>query len=166
MSIVDDIINIQRKYFNNEDISVELSELLVKAKNGEFQNQASSTQKPTRIFVQNYEEVNKIAFYLSLYDHYKISQLKQPTLAIRELAEKLQVKPSTLRNKRDNFDPFISEKKEKLKNTKGFNNLKTRKGWVKANRNLPPQLQQTYDECINKSHDELLAEVKEILNLK
>lgn len=165
MSIIDDIINIQRKYYNKEDISVELSELLVKAKNGELSSQ-ESIKKPTRIFVQNYEDVNKIAFFLSLYDHYEISKIKQPTIAIRELAEKLNVKPSTLRNKRDNFDPFIKSKKEKLQKTKAFKNLTIRKGWVKAERDLPPKLQQTYDECINKSHDELLAEVKKILNLK
>lgn len=162
MSMVDDIINIQRKYFNNEDISVELSELLVKVKNDHQEN----TKMPTRTFLQNYEEVNKVAFYLALYDHYNISKLKQPTLAIRELAEKLQVKPNTLRNKRDNFNPYIKSKKEELQHTKEFKNLKIRFGWPKENRSLPPQLQQTYDECINKSHDELLAEVKEILNLK
>ena len=161
MSIIDDIVNIQRKYFNNEDISVELSELLVKAKN---ENQEISP-KISRTFLQNYEEVNKVAFYLALYDHYEISKLRQPTLAIRELADKLQVKPNTLRNKRDNFNPYIIDKKQELKNTKAFKNLTIRYGWPKGNRKLPPQLQQTYDECINKSHDELLAEVKKILKL-
>ncbi|MBQ8459322.1 hypothetical protein IJ541_04385 [bacterium] len=163
MDLIDDIVNIQKKYFNNEDISIELSELLVRVKRGEYAKNLSLS----RDYLDNYKDINKVAYFLAKFDHYEISKELRPTPAIREIAEKLNVKANTLRNKRDMFDSVVKKDKQKLLSKKEYEHLTIRTGRFKENEQviLPPKLAETNNECIDKSHDELLAEVKNILGL-
>ena len=163
MDLIDDIVNIQKKYFNNEDISIDLSELLVKVKRGEYAKNLALS----RDYLNNYKDINKVAYFLAKFDHFEISKEFRPTPALREIAQKLNVKANTLRNKRDMFDSVVREDKQKLLNKKGYENLTIRTGRFKENEQiiLPPKLSETQKECKNKSHDELLAEVKNILGL-
>lgn len=164
-------IKLQSKYFNKQDISLDLSELAYKL------NNLSDNLKiyKEKIITENFsdektpDEINKVAYFLARYEHKDLTK-KRITKAIEEFSLKLGVKPSTLRNKRDTFAPLVydikdNELKEAIKLNPKLKYKEPRNGWKIANRELTPALQETYDECKNKSHDELLAEVKSILGM-
>ncbi|WP_204871234.1 hypothetical protein [Pullulanibacillus pueri] len=67
----------------------------------------------------------------------------------------LGVKPTTLRNKRDMFDPFCNTIK-----TKG----KKRKGWWQNDR-LLSDMQQVFDYYRELEEEEIEEEIREILNM-
>jgi len=86
-------------------------------------------------------EILTISYYLSRYDHdnlfdHPISAAK----AIENIAKILNIKPNTLRNKRDYFDTFL--------NAKGIKTKSERKGYSNA------KLTKLYDEIINQYHSE------------
>lgn len=160
-----------KKYGQKEDILVELSDIVVRSSKlmSSFENlkeEALSQEaykkkvSTSRSPVENTPDVNKVAYFLSLYDHFDISDEQKPTPAIRKMAEKLGVKTNTLRSKRDIFDKRIKEQKEKLQ--KSNPKLVVREGWRS---DLGRDLQKTFDECKNMSHSQLLAEVQAILGL-
>jgi len=155
----------QLKYLMKEDITVPLSELVVLSNNlikayEEYEKSPSKKPIAERKVIKNREAVNKVAYFLSRYEHYAISNEKRPTPAIRKIAEKLDIKYSSLRGKRDSFDYFV--KKEKRKD-KEHPELIIRNGW--KTENLSKELQVIYDECKGKSYEKLLGEVEEILKL-
>ncbi len=94
------------------------------------------------------EKVHKVAFYLSKYEHEGIFEedLNQGE-TINKLANKLNVKPNTLKNKRDLFDPYCSKK---------------RVGWVQQAK-LSDELQEIFDNYKSKSNEEILKEIQGFL---
>lgn len=165
MSLAEEVKNIQRKYLNNEDISIDLANLFIKLSEQENQTLLPSiTNSETRRRLNNADDVNKVAYFIALYDHNEITSEKRPTPALRVIAEKLKIKPNTLRNKRDMFVPYTNKKRKEYSSENGLN-LKIKVGWD-IEKPLSKELQKTYDECISKTHDELLHDVRHILGLK
>jgi hypothetical protein len=98
----------------------------------------------------------KVAYYLSRFEPDKLFPRFNKTQVFEELSKILGVKPNTLRNKRDMFDPFCN----KLK-TRG----PKRKGWWQNDR-LPDDMQTIYNRYLHMPEEEIEKEIKEILNVK
>lgn len=62
---------------------------------------------------------------------------------IKKIAAILGVKVNTLKNKRDQYDPYCSN---------------TRVGWVQQ-ANLSDDIQQVYDQCKSKTKEEMKREI-------
>lgn len=96
-----------------------------------------------------------IAYYLSKYDHDSLFDNSiSATKAIEIIANEVNVKPNTLRNKRDYFDAFLSLKNIETKSG--------RKGYQNAN--LTKQYELIIDKYIDLSKEEVKSKVLEILN--
>ncbi|GMQ60668.1 hypothetical protein AN1V17_50690 [Vallitalea sediminicola] len=91
------------------------------------------------------EKTHKIAFYLSKYEHNGLfdGNLNQGE-TFKKIAEILQVKINTLKNKRDQFDPYCSKK---------------RIGWVQQAK-LSDDMKRVYDNYNNKTKEEILSELR------
>jgi hypothetical protein len=89
-------------------------------------------------------KLNKAAFYLSKFEHQGLFErnLNQGE-TIKKIANMLGVKVNTLKNKRDQYDPYCSN---------------TRIGWVRQT-NLSEDMLQVYDQYKNKSKDEIKEEI-------
>lgn len=89
-------------------------------------------------------KLNKAAFYLSKFEHQGLFErnLNQGE-TIKKIAALLRVKVNTLKNKRDQYDPYCS---------------KTRIGWVQQ-ANLSDDMQYIYDQYKNKSKEEIREEI-------
>lgn len=166
---------ISEKYINKEDISQLLLKLNVSLYN--LKKEVEATEKPekgkrkatdSRKVIQNSEDVNKVAYFLARYEHYDLSKQRQ-TPALRIIAEKLGIKFETLRNRRDYFDKFVQDEKQKANEEdekKGKQpKLTPRFGWRDAV--LNPEMETIMQECRpeNKTKEQLLKEVKEILGI-
>ena len=117
------------------------------------------TLNKTRTFssrenIDNKEAVNKVAYFLSRFEHTDLFNCSQ-TEAMDKISILLNIKKTSLRNIRDSFDPYVNELKEK--------HLVKRKGWWHVE--LLPDYKKIYDYYENKSKEEILSEVKNILNL-
>ena len=114
---------------------------------------ASSGKETERNKIGNKENVNKVAYYFSRFEHYDLYKGSQ-TLAFENAAKKLKVKSSTLRNLRDRFDPYCNE-------------IKTiepkRSGWHQVD--LLVDMQEIFDTYYNKTKQEILPEILQILEL-
>ncbi|MDD3012380.1 MAG: hypothetical protein PHC34_01590 [Candidatus Gastranaerophilales bacterium] len=161
---------IMKKHINGEDVFVPLSDLAVRANRAlkayesleeDILSQKAGKKKiyASRNLVTNKKEVNKVAYFLARYEHFAISDIPRQTPALREIADKLGVKLTTLRNKRDCFDYKLpeSDKADKKKSK-----LPVRNGWQQ---DLSAELQETFNYCNGKPYKELLAQVKEILEI-
>lgn len=165
-------VRLQTKYITKEDITFELSELLYKVKqlSTEIENYKDISNNNNTAFEITPYDVDKVAYFLARYEHKDLTK-QRITKAIEEFSTRLGVKPSTLRNKRDIYAPFVYEIKDKeireaMKTNPNLKYKEPRNGWKIADRDLSPIMQETYDECSVMSHDQLLAEVKEILRIK
>lgn len=104
---------------------------------------------------ENKVRENKVAYYLSRFEHNGLCENCNQGQAFKIISEKLNMNSNTLKNKRDYFDPYCN----KLKNLGP-----KRKGWWQAE--LPSDLKYVYDLFLNKSKQEIEDEVKEILSIK
>lgn len=169
-----------KKYLNGENIVVEFSDLIVRT-NRLLKSYESLEENilalrankkkiyTSRNLVLNKKEVNKVAYFLARYEHVELSDKKQ-TPALREIANKLGIKFSTLKNRRDAFDGHVKKAKEDDNEKKRFPfTLTPRNGWGDdEHHELSKELQEIYDECNDtnkKPYKQLLKEVKEILGL-
>lgn len=98
---------------------------------------------------------NKVAYYLSRFEHNGLYEHCNQGQAFKIIAEKLNINYNTLKNKRDYFDPYCN--KLKVIGPK-------RKGWWQAE--LPSDLKYVYDLYLNKSKEKIEDEIKEILSLE
>jgi hypothetical protein len=98
----------------------------------------------------------KVAYYLSRFEPDKLFPRFNKTQVFEESSNILGVKPNTLRNKRDMFDPFCN----KLK-TRG----PKRKGWWQNDR-LPDDMQSVYYRYLHMLEEEIEKEIIEILKMK
>jgi hypothetical protein len=97
---------------------------------------------------------NKVAYYLSRFEHAGLYASCNQMQAFKIIAEKLNMNYNTLKNKRDYFDPHCNVLKS---------SGPKRKGWWQAE--LPYDLKSIYDLYLNKSKEEIEDEVKEILSI-
>ena len=100
-------------------------------------------------------DVLTVAYYLSMYDHdYLFNNHISATKAIENIGRILNLKPNTLRNKRDYFDAFLA--------LKGIYTNSKRKGYQNA------KLSKQYDDIINKyknlNEEEIRTKTIKILN--
>jgi len=120
------IQEIMKKHINGEDIFVPLSDLAVRANRAlkayenleeDILSKKAGKKKiyASRNLVTNKKEVNKVAYFLARYEHFAISDIPRQTPALREIADKLGVKLTTLRNKRDCFDFHLSKEDKEAK---------------------------------------------------
>jgi hypothetical protein len=94
-------------------------------------------------------KLNKAAFYLSKFEHQGLFDRKlNQGETIKKIAAILGVKVNTLKNKRDEYDPYCSN---------------TRVGWVQQ-ANLSDDMQQVFDQCINKTKEEMLKDLLQFLS--
>lgn len=93
-------------------------------------------------------KLNKAAFYLSKFEHQGLfdRNLNQGE-TIKKIATILGVKVNTLKNKRDQYDPYCSN---------------IRVGWVQQ-ANLSDDMQLVYDQCKNKTKEEMLKDLSQFL---
>jgi transposase len=89
-------------------------------------------------------KLNKVAFYLSKIEHQGLfdKNLNQGE-TIRKIAAILGVKVNTLKNKRDQYDPYCSN---------------TRVGWVQQ-ANLSDDMQQVFEQYKNKPQEDIKEEI-------
>lgn len=99
--------------------------------------------------IKNKGVVYVVACYLSRFGHEDIFKNLNQTQSLKKIAEILSIKHTTLKGTRDVFDPF-------------FDN--DRKGW--NGRPLNEQELKIYNKYKNKSKNEFLNEVKNILGKK
>ena len=100
-------------------------------------------------------DILTVAYYLSMYNHdYLFNNHISATKAIENIARILNLKPNTLRNKRDYFDAFLA--------LKGIQTNSKRKGYQNA------KLSKQYDDIINKyknlNEEEIRTKTIKILN--
>jgi len=98
---------------------------------------------------------NKVAYYLSRFEHNGLYENCNQGQAFKIIAEKLNMNCNTLKNKRDYFDPYCNKIK-----TAGLK----RKGWWQTE--LPSELKYVYDLYLNKSKEDIEDEIKAILLIK
>ena len=93
-------------------------------------------------------KAHKIAFYLSKYEHEGLfdERLNQGE-TFKKIAEILKIKMTTLKNKRDLFDPYCS---------------KRRIGWIQQAR-LSDDMQEVYDNFNIKTREGILKEIHKFL---
>lgn len=177
INLKESIQDILKQHLNGENIIVPLSGLV--GKSDDLLKAYESLEEDillkragkkkiytSRNLITNKKEVNKVAYFLARYEHFSISNIPRQTPAIRAIAEKLGVKLSSLRNKRDFFDSLVKVDKQIDKNAKTFSfDLTIREGWKQKLEELSPELQETYAECSDKTYEQLLKEVKKILEL-
>jgi hypothetical protein len=132
--------------------SVDLLKVQLEDKNKSFLKNDFSNHSTTKRFVGTHERytgedkdrMHKVAYYLSKFEHHDLfdGQLNQ-TETFEKAAKILHVKMTTLRNKRDQYDPY-------------FNN--NRIGWVQAEKLSDDMLRikQLYDA---KSKEEILKDI-------
>ncbi len=113
----------------------------------------TNSKENERNKVENKEDVNKVAYYFSRFEHYDLYKGSQ-TLAFEKAARALNVKPSTLRNLRDRFDPYCNE----IKTIKP-----KRSGWHQVE--LLVDMQEIFDAYYDKAKQEILPEISQILGL-
>jgi ribosome-binding protein aMBF1 (putative translation factor) len=94
-------------------------------------------------------KLNKIAYYLSKFEHYSLFErdLNQGE-TLKKLADILAVKVTTLKNKRDLYDPYCSTR---------------RVGWVQQAK-LSDDMQDIYNEYKEKTSKEILEEIMKFIN--
>lgn len=101
------------------------------------------------------ENEHKVAYYLSRFEHDLIFPELSQTEALIKICEILKVKESTLRQKRDRFDPFCNTIK-----TRG----NKRRGYWQYDK-LPEDMKYIYDYYLNKSEEDIRDEIKVILKI-
>lgn len=97
--------------------------------------------------IKNKNELYKVAYYLSRFGHEKLMPLNQ-TRTIKKVGEILGIKYSTIKATRDRFDPF-------------FDNGRIGVG----KKYLTDEMQRIFDDYQNFQEDEILQDIKNILNL-
>ena len=103
----------------------------------------------------NNDVEDKVAYYFSRFEHNKIFPQYNQTQAFEIASRKLNIKLTTLRNKRDSFDPFVNKIK-----TRG----NKRAGWHQKDK-LSDDMQRVFTEYLSKSEEEIEKEVRAILEL-
>jgi hypothetical protein len=116
----------------------------------------SSRDYRSKINTELLMKEHKVAYYLSRFEHDELFPHHNQTQAFESISKILGVKLTTLRNKRDMFDPFCN----KLK-TKG----PKRKGWWQNNR-LPEDMEIVYNRYLHMPEEKIEKEIKEILKIK
>lgn len=99
------------------------------------------------------EREHKVAYYLSRFEHEKIYPNCNQTQAFKKASKALGVKLTTLRHKRDMYDPFCNDIKNRGKKRSGW--------WQKGE--LSCEMQRVFDYFLNMSEDDIEKEVREIL---
>lgn len=98
--------------------------------------------------------INKVAYYLSRFDHEGLFPSMNFSEAIKIISNILNVKPNTLKNKRDSFDPYCNELKT---------NGTRRKGWWQ--KELSEEMQRIFDLYRYQDSIEIENDIKNILGL-
>jgi hypothetical protein len=99
------------------------------------------------------EDLIKIAYALSRFDFYLFNEILKThynqTEVIRLLAKKFKIKPSTLKNYRDKFDPYVEQERSE------------RKGWYK--KQLEPKFKARKSAWDGKDESYIKAEIEKII---
>jgi hypothetical protein len=117
---------------------------------------SNSRDRRSKVNMELLNKEHKVAYYLSRFEHDNLFPHYTQTQAFEVISEILGVKMTTLRNKRDLFDPFCNKIK-----TKG----PKRKGWWQKDR-LPDDMERIYNRYLHVPEEEIEKDIKEILNLK
>ncbi|RMG27246.1 MAG: hypothetical protein D6732_20390 [Methanobacteriota archaeon] len=115
------------------------------------------SRRGTRAIIKNKSSLLKIAYAMSRFDYpiiQKITGLKcNQTESFDYLAKKTGVKAATIRNMRDQFDPYVVQERS------------NRKGWYKLE--LPEEYKKIKEIYDKKSENEIACEISEIIkNIK
>lgn len=104
------------------------------------------------------DDILSVAYYLSKYDHDNLFDKQiSAAKAIEAISEILNIKPNTLRNKRDYFDAFL--------NQKGIETKSSRRGYQKAT--LSVQYENIINKYMNLNEEDVKNKIIKILqNLK
>lgn len=150
--IIQDISNFEEAAVSSisEDNKINEEELMISS----ISNKKTRTRQNNATWDEKVKE-NKVAYYLSRFEHNGLYENCNQGQAFKIIAEKLNMNNNTLKNKRDYFDPYCN--KLKVIGPK-------RKGWWQAE--LPSDLKYVYELYLNKSKEEIEEEIKEILTLK
>jgi hypothetical protein len=138
------------------NLDIDLDSITIRTSNSNSGKPHFTSSRSNYQYIENQYErdkVNKVAYYLSRFDHENLLPNSNSTGAINIISDILKVKANTLRNKRDSFDPYCNELK-----TTGTK----RKGWWQ--KTLSEDMQRIFDEYKNKSVYEIETEVKRILD--
>lgn len=140
------------------DYSNELAgELQYLIKNVSPEAQSHSSGLNTRVRIKNKEAVTRVAYFVSRFEHDDLFPGLPQKYAFEKIANALSVKPQSFRNVRDIFDKHIEAKK-----IDESPDLPRRKGWDSKLKGLELEI---FEECGKKNKEELLKEVKEILDI-
>lgn len=110
----------------------------------------------TKVSTELLMKENKVAYYLSRFEHTPLFPQYNQTQAFEVISKILGVKLTTLRLKRDTYDPFCNNLKKRGRK---------RKGWWQNN-NSSDDMQRIYDRYLHMSEEEIEREIKEILDIK
>lgn len=110
-------------------------------------------EKRERMDRSSTEIENKVAYYLARFDHESLFPRLNQNKSFEKISQILNVKPNTIKNKRDYFDSFVNELK-----TSG----KKREGWKTP---LSDEMQKVFDYFLHKTPQEIENEIKELLGL-
>lgn len=105
--------------------------------------------------IESLDNEHKVAYYLSRFEHDKLFPNNNQSQAFEEISEILGVKLTTIRNKRDMFDPFCNNIKDKGPK---------RKGWWQNDR-LSNDMERIYIYYQNLEEKEIEKEIRDILNI-
>ena len=98
---------------------------------------------------------HKVAYYLSRFEHDMLFPQYTQVQAFEKASKILGVKKSTLKHKRDAFDPFV-------------NNLKTRgnhrRGWWQSGK-LSDAMEKVYNRYLHMEEKDIEKEIREILGI-
>ncbi|MFB4168294.1 hypothetical protein [Virgibacillus sp. JSM 102003] len=104
---------------------------------------------------ENIDNKHKVAYYLSRFEHDKLFPASNQNQAIVIISKILGIKHSTLRNKRDTFDPFCNKIKSRGPR---------RKGWWQ-NDKLPADMERIFNNYLKIEEKEIEKEIRSILKI-
>ena len=101
------------------------------------------------------EKEHKVAYYFSRFEHDILFPQYTQDKAFEKVSEILGVKKSTLKHKRDAFDPFVNKIK-----TRG----NQRRGWWQAGK-LSDAMEKVYNRYLHMDEKDIEKEIREIIRI-
>jgi hypothetical protein len=139
-----------------KNININLQSILEYLEEIEDNHTSNKTLSRERVLVRSFEKNNilKIAYAMSRFDFHIINGILNchfnQTEAFQYLADKLNIKLTTLRNYRDMFDPYVKQEKS------------NRQGWHQ--KELSPEFQAIKDRYDNEDYASIKDEIETVLN--
>ncbi len=101
------------------------------------------------------EKEHKVAYYFSRFEHDILYPKYTQEKAFEKASEILGVKKNTLKNKRDLFDPFVNDLKERGNR---------RKGWHQKGK-LSDAMEKVFSRYLHMDETDIEKEIREILGI-